>query len=125
MLLSPPPVGAIRLARDAILLSLVAKEINEMDRRREDWSAYLGKAHSSYRGAEACLDRQAFDSCINRCYYAVFQGAIAALIRLTDFRPQGGEWSHKATQAEFNRRLVIRRKVFAGEIGRTLLVLME
>lgn len=86
---------------------------------------YLEKARSSYVGARACLDRQAFDSCISRCYYAVFQAAIAALIQLTDFRPVGGEWSHKTTQAEFNRRLVMRRKVFSGQVGRTLLTLIE
>ncbi|MBM4257177.1 MAG: HEPN domain-containing protein [Deltaproteobacteria bacterium] len=86
---------------------------------------YLEKAKSSYRGARTCLDNAAFDSCVSRCYYAVFQAAIAALIDLTDFRPQGGEWSHKATQAEFNRRLVMRRKVFPGAIGRTPLTLIE
>ncbi len=86
---------------------------------------YLEKAQSSYEGARACLERRTFDSCVSRCYYAVFQGAIAALMQLTDFRPTGGEWSHKATQAEFNRRLVMRRKVFAGQIGRTLLTLIE
>ncbi len=86
---------------------------------------YLKKAQSSSVGARACLERQAFDSCVSRCYYAVFQAAIAALIRLTDFRPAGGEWSHKVTQAEFNRRLVMRRKVFSGQIGRTLLTLIE
>jgi uncharacterized protein (UPF0332 family) len=86
---------------------------------------YLEKAKNSYTGARACLDNAAFDSCVSRCYYAVFQAAIAALIKLTDFRPQGGEWSHKTTQAEFNRRLVMRRKVFPGAIGRTLLTLIE
>src|SRR5262245_58867907 len=86
---------------------------------------YLEKARSSYVGARACFDRQAFDSCVSRCYYAVFQAVIAALIQLTDFRPSGGEWSHKATQAEFNRRLVMRRKIFSGQIGKTLLTLIE
>jgi uncharacterized protein (UPF0332 family) len=86
---------------------------------------YLEKAKNSYAGARACLDNAAFDSCVSRCYYAVFQAAVAALIALTDFRPQDGEWSHKATQAEFNRRLVMRRKVFPGAIGRTPLILIE
>jgi uncharacterized protein (UPF0332 family) len=86
---------------------------------------YLEKARNSYAGAHACLEKEAFDSCVSRCYYAVFQAAIAALLQLTDFRPQGGEWSHKATQAEFNRRLVMRRKVFPGQIGKTLLTLIE
>ena len=86
---------------------------------------YLEKAQNNYVGARACLEKQAFDSCVSRCYYAVFQGAIAILIQLTDFRPVGGEWSHKTTQAEFNRRLVMRRKVFSGQIGRTLLTLIE
>jgi len=86
---------------------------------------YLEKAESSYLGARACLERKAFDSRVSPCYYAVFQAAIAALMQLTDFRPFGGEWSHKATQAEFNRRLVMRRKVFSGQIGKTLLTLIE
>lgn len=71
---------------------------------------YLTKAQSSYHGARACLEKRAFDSCVSRSYYAVFQSAVAALIHLTDFRPAGGEWSHKATQAEFNRRLEPIRK---------------
>ena len=91
----------------------------------DDSADYLEKAWSSYAGARACLEREAFDSCVSRCYYAVFQGPIAALLQLTDFRPQGREWSHKVTQAEFNRRLVMRRKVFSGQIGRTLLTLIE
>ncbi|MBI3248477.1 MAG: HEPN domain-containing protein [Deltaproteobacteria bacterium] len=86
---------------------------------------YLAKAQSSYQGARVCLERRAFDSCVSRSYYSVFQGAIAALMQLTDFRPSGGEWSHKTTQAEFNRRLVIRRKVFSGQMGRALLTLIE
>lgn len=86
---------------------------------------YLTKAQSSDHGARACLEKRAFDSCASRSYYAVFQSAVAALIQLTDFRPTRGEWSHKATQAEFNRRLVMRRKVFSGQIGRTLLTLIE
>ena len=90
-----------------------------------DSSDYLEKARSSYVGSRACLERQAFDSCVSRCYYATFQGAIVALIQLTDFRPAGGEWSHKATQAEFNRCLVMRRKIFSGQVGRTLLTLIE
>jgi uncharacterized protein (UPF0332 family) len=90
-----------------------------------DPTDYLEKARNSYSGALACLEKSAFDSCVSRCYYAVFQAAIAALIQLTDFRPQKGEWSHKATQAEFNRRLVMRRKVFSGEIGKIILTLIE
>jgi len=46
-------------------------------------------------------------------------------MQLTDFRPQAGEWSHKVTQAEFNRRVVMRRKIFSGQIGKTLLTLIE
>jgi hypothetical protein len=35
---------------------------------------------------------------------------IAALIKLTDFRPR--QWGHDRVQAEFNRRLIHRQKVF-------------
>jgi len=90
-----------------------------------DWQVYLAKARNNLRTAQSAYEQGDFDSCVSRCYYAVFQAAIAALIRLTDFRPAGGEWSHKVTQAEFNRRLVMRRKVFSGQIGRTLLTLIE
>jgi uncharacterized protein (UPF0332 family) len=89
------------------------------------WAEYLEKAESSLAGARICWEKKSFDSCVSRCYYAVFQGAIAALLKLTDFRPSGEEWSHKTTQAEFNRRLVIRRKVFSGQVGRTPLTLIE
>jgi uncharacterized protein (UPF0332 family) len=50
------------------------------------------------------------DPAVSRAYYAVFQAEIAALIKLTDYRPR--QWSHERVQAEFNRRLIRAQKMF-------------
>ena len=74
------------------------------------WQVYLEKAQSSLRVAEMALTSGEYDSCVSRAYYAMFQAEIAALIKLTDFRPS--QWGHGRVQAEFNRRLIHAQKIF-------------
>ena len=52
-----------------------------------------------------------YDPAVSSAYYAVFHAESAALLKLTDFRPS--RWDHDRVQAEFNRRLIHRRKVFS------------
>jgi uncharacterized protein (UPF0332 family) len=77
-----------------------------------DWEAYLYKAGSNLRVAEAALVAGEYDPSVSRAYFAVFHAEIAALMQLTDFRPD--HWGHDHVQAEFNRRLVRERKAFPG-----------
>jgi uncharacterized protein (UPF0332 family) len=72
---------------------------------------YLAKAEESLAGAESEFANGRYDNCANRCYYACFQAAIYALMR-EGIEPRGGQWGHDFVQAEFNGRLVNRRKLF-------------
>src|SRR5437870_9229780 len=75
------------------------------------WQVYLEKARSNLRMAEMACDAGEYDPAVSRAYYAVFHAEIAALLKLTDFRPS--RWDHDRVQAEFNRRLIHARKVFS------------
>ena len=70
-------------------------------------------------------ERKKHNVCASRAYYAVFLASIAALIKLTDFRPKDNEWRHGQVQAELNRQLIMRRKVVPTELGRTPTDLIE
>src|SRR5205085_10988212 len=56
---------------------------------------------------------------LNRCYYATFHAAIAALIS-SAIRPSGSQWGHDFVQAQFNGQLINRRKVFPTALRNTL-----
>ena len=47
----------------------------------QDITIYLAKAEESLRTAESEFANGRYNSCANRCYYACFQAAIAALLR--------------------------------------------
>ena len=74
------------------------------------WEVYLEKAQSNLRVAEMAWNAGEYDPAVSRAYYAVLQAEIAALLKLTDFRPR--QWGHDRVPAEFNRRLIHRQKVF-------------
>jgi uncharacterized protein (UPF0332 family) len=90
-----------------------------------EWEDYWQKARENLDVAALAHQRQKYNACASRAYYAVFLASIAALMKLTDFRPRKNEWEHGQVQAEFNRRLIMRRKVFPAELGRTPMELME
>lgn len=57
-----------------------------------DSLAYLDKAIESLAGAESEYANKRYNNCANRCYYAMFQAAIAALIA-AGIRPRASEHS--------------------------------
>jgi uncharacterized protein (UPF0332 family) len=82
---------------------------------------YLDKARESLAGAESEYANRRYNNCANRCYYACFQAAIAALARI-GVRPRapGGEWGHAFVQREFAATLINRRKLYAPALRDTL-----
>lgn len=82
-----------------------------------DSLAYLDKAIESLVGAESEYANQRFNNCANRCYYAMFQAAIAALIA-AGIRPAGvrAQWDHEFVQARFAGVLVKRRKLYPSDL---------
>ncbi len=83
-----------------------------------DAARYLTKAEESLASAESDFGHARYNSCANRCYYACFQAAIAALLR-EGIRPTG-RWGHDYVQAQFAGQLVHRRKRYASEFRTTL-----
>jgi uncharacterized protein (UPF0332 family) len=80
---------------------------------------YLLKAEESLASAESDYINGRYNSCANRCYYACFQSAIAALI-LASIRPSSGQWGHEYVISQFVGVLVNRRKRFPATL-RTVL----
>lgn len=70
---------------------------------------YLQKSRQSLDGATSEYFARRFDNCANRCYYAAFHAAVAALIR-EGMYPTGKSWPHTFVQAQFSGVLVGRRK---------------
>jgi uncharacterized protein (UPF0332 family) len=82
---------------------------------------YLEKARESLAGAESEASSGRFNNCANRCYYACFQAAIAALLR-SGFMPLGAhrQWSHAFVPAQFVGQLINRRKLYPPSMRDTL-----
>ena len=57
----------------------------------------------------------------NRCYYACFQAAVAALHQ-AGITPRGNrsDWGHAFVQAEFVGRLINRRQLYPAELRQVL-----
>lgn len=72
-------------------------------------------------GAESELANGRYNACANRCYYACFQAAVAALLR-AGIRPPGssGEWSHSFVPAQLVGQLINRRKLYPTSLRETL-----
>jgi uncharacterized protein (UPF0332 family) len=85
-----------------------------------NWQGFLDKARSNLRVAERAYADGEPDPCVSRAYYAVFHAALAALLKLTDYRQQGQTWNHGNVAAEFSRRLIGQRKLFKSDLGQTL-----
>lgn len=83
-------------------------------------SLYLEKAARSLAGAESEFTNGRFDNCANRCYYASFQAAIAALLRAGIRSPNGGQWSHAFVPSRFEGELIGRRKLYSTELRNVL-----
>ena len=83
---------------------------------------FMSKARESLASAENDLSGGRYNSCANRCYYACFQAAVAALIA-DDIKPSG-QWDHGYVQGQFVGQLVNRRKRYGTVHRRTLIDIM-
>ncbi len=84
----------------------------------DDVAIYLAKAAESLVSAESEFINSRYNSCANRCYYACFQAAVAALIE-EGIRPRG-DWGHDFVQGQFVGLLINRRKRYGSELRRVL-----
>jgi len=75
----------------------------------DSWPIYLTKAEESLRGAASEFTQGRYNNAANRCDYACFQAAVAALHH-AGLAPRGDrtEWGHAFVQAEFVGRLIHR-----------------
>ena len=74
----------------------------------DDIATYLAKASESLLTAESEFDSGRYNSCANRCYYACFQAAIAAMLR-EGIHASGDLWTHTFVQSQFTGQLINRR----------------
>lgn len=81
-------------------------------------AAYLAKAVESLAGAENEFVSGRYNNCANRCYYACFQAAIAALVRVGVRSRE--QWGHDFVQAQFAGQLINRRKFYGAELRNIL-----
>lgn len=86
-----------------------------------DIEVFIAKAEESLATAASEFANGRYNSCANRCYYACFQAAIAALLQ-EGIRPAGRtqQWGHEFVQAEFVRQLINRRKRIPSELRSVL-----
>lgn len=82
---------------------------------------FLEMAEESLAGAVSEHANGRFRNCANRAYYATFQAAIAALIRI-GVGPSAHDrrWHHDAVQAQFAEQLIKRRKLYPASMRDTL-----
>ena len=86
---------------------------------RNDEAIYLAKARESLRSAEIDFAAHRYNSCANRCYYACFQAAIAALLH-QGIQSSGDRWKHTFVHAAFSGRLINRLQLDPDALRRTL-----
>lgn len=80
---------------------------------------FITKAEESLAGAESEFVNGRYDNTANRCYYACFQAAIAALAR-HGIESRGNLWGHAFVQAQFPGEMVNRRKLYHAALRDTL-----
>ena len=87
-----------------------------------DIEVFLAKAEESLAAAESEFANRRYNTCANRCYYACFQAAVAALLRAGVRSPRPDRrWSHDYVQAQF-AQLSTRRKEYPTELRGVLLL---
>src|SRR2546426_12775529 len=84
----------------------------------QDITIYLAKATESLLTAESEFANGRYNSCSNRCYYACFQAAIAAILR-AGIRPRG-QWSHEFVHGQFVCVLINHRHLYDTQLRRVL-----
>jgi uncharacterized protein (UPF0332 family) len=85
----------------------------------EEKEAYLDKGRESLACAESEFTARRYNTTARNIYYALFQGAVAALLQegITPF----GQWQHEFVHSRFSGQLVYRRKVYPAKFRRTLI----
>lgn len=87
----------------------------------EPITLYMVKAEESLLGAENELAQGRYNNAVNRCYYACFQAAVAALRQASMSPPGGrGDWSHAFVQSAFVGQLINRRKQYTTGLRQVL-----
>ncbi len=88
---------------------------------QEDVESFLERAEESLQSAEIDFAGRRYNSCANRCYYACFQAAVAAL-GAAGIGPPGprGKWGHDSVQASFAGQLIKQRKLYSGQLKNVL-----
>jgi uncharacterized protein (UPF0332 family) len=66
----------------------------------DDIAIYVAQASESLQTAESEFVNGRYNSCANRCYYACFLAAIAALLH-AGIRPRG-QWNHEFVQGQLS-----------------------
>ncbi len=79
---------------------------------------FIDKAIAALEGAESELRAGRYENVANRCYYACFQAAIAALEAsgIYPTRQAKGRWSHEGVQSQFAGLLINRRKRYPARL---------
>jgi len=85
--------------------------------------AFLGKSAESLASAGDDFVAGRYNSCARSAYYAAFQAAVAALMN-ENIGPTGN-WEHDFVQAQFQGRLVYRRKLYPARYRRALRVAFD
>lgn len=85
----------------------------------DDVAEFLLKAEESLAAAEREFVGGRFNVCANRCYYASFQAAIAAL-RRAGIGARGENWGHRHVRAQFVGLLINRRKLYPPHLRAVL-----
>jgi uncharacterized protein (UPF0332 family) len=84
-----------------------------------DSDLFLRKARESLASAENDFRGGRYNSCANRCYYACFQAAVAALLE-EGIRSTSGRWKHSFVHSAFSARLINRMELYPTALRRTL-----
>jgi uncharacterized protein (UPF0332 family) len=81
----------------------------------DDVAGFLLKAEENLAAAEREFVDGRYNACANRCYYACFQAAIAAL-RRAGVGTRDERWGHDRVGGQFAGLLVNRRKLYSPEL---------
>jgi uncharacterized protein (UPF0332 family) len=84
-----------------------------------DAEQFVRKASESLESAERDFRDGRYNSCANRCYYACFQAAVAALLHEGN-RSSSGRWKHAYVHSAFSGSLINRLALYPTVLRRTL-----
>ncbi len=84
---------------------------------------WLAKAEENIEAATVCLENGFYNASVNRCYYAMFHVAIAALLKF-GIQARDGHWGHDYVQASLAEQLIKRRKILPDTLRSALLEVM-